>query len=230
MFHVIPCTGSGDVRSNSTYEEADVYSRQLMTIRQTNTPDFSEDMIELTPPPPTHDYSNIGPNGTVDPETTPIPVKPRPPVPSQKPSLRNKGSPEASKRLPVRKRPPITPKPRSKVPEQTKVAAEPSAEYDDPNVLGIVPSQSPSTEPGTYDDINEIFGPLNRHRGRGKSDSPVVNVSNGTHSVTENVYDPVDPGLGLETPETPLSPKFDDTIYNRLPGNDQAAGLKNMGG
>ena len=200
-----------------------------------------------------HDYSNVGPNGEIDHTTTPAPPKPpRPPVPSYKPTLIKQGSSEAPKRSPFTKqgsseapkrtpvtkqgsseapkRSPVTkPKPQSYNPvvvDRRQEGVEPSAEYDDPDVLGLVKGQSASTRPGMYDDVDEVIGSLNKHRGRGKGNPPIREVSNGTHSVEENVYDPVDPGIALASP---LSPKFDDTIYNRLPSNNQAGGLMNMG-
>ena len=196
-----------------------------MTIRQTTSSDNSADLIDVTPHPPTHDYSNVGPNGKIDRETTPVPLKPpRPPIPSHKPTVRKQGSSEAAKRSPIPK-----PKPRSYdmvMVEQRREGVAPSADYDDPDVLGMVKGKTASTRPGMYDDVNEVIGSLNKHSRRGKGNPLLVDVSNGTHSVADNVYDPVDPGLAFESP---LSPKFDDTIYNRLPGNDQAGGLNDMG-
>ena len=63
-------------------------SAPLVTIKQRSMAS-DPDQIDLTPAPPSHDYSNIGPGGEIDPETKPHPPKPpRPPILAAKPTVK----------------------------------------------------------------------------------------------------------------------------------------------
>ncbi|XP_064390629.1 SHC-transforming protein 1-like [Halichondria panicea] len=198
------------------YEET-YAERPLVSIKQGSTANESN-QIDLTPSIPSHDYSNVGLNGKITPETKPHPPKPpRPPITSSKPSVHRAPPPKNAQVSPSPTQPPKAFKPKV-LPKPSLRQSPPDLEcvYDEPDALAIQRVVSPrATRPGVYDDVAEVLG------GKLRLDDGVAN-GNG---YDENVYDDVDAGDEHVVSHVPLrSPKFDDTIYNRIPGNGQVSG------
>ena len=212
------------------YDESSRYdNRKLMTIRQISSNDSSH-LIDLTPPPIHHDYSNIGPDGEVLDKTN-NPLKPHIP-PKPKMAASNGASIQTHDQqtrlvydLSTAEDELYDNRQVEKVLSTRLSASNDGVNlYDDPQSLNTKKTTTTSATPaGMYDDPDEIISPLRKGKAPPSRmyDNPNEIIDSlkkghgGDQNPAENVYDiAADVNGGQRhAPPPPFSPKFDDTIY-----------------